>query len=120
MSASVTPIAKPKPRARRQIAVAPARGPDLETLDRVLTEMAGQTVTMISRTGSRRAQLEVALKEREAEGEALTARWHLLERHFETARQAYAREASDIAGDIAMIKNALLDGAEQQPERNDA
>lgn len=95
------------------------RGPDLESLDRVLTEMAQQTRTMISRVGSRRAFLETALREREAEGEALNDRWHLLERHFETARQEYAAEASDIAGDISMLRNALLDGAEHQQERND-
>jgi hypothetical protein len=110
---TTAPVNKaPKP---RKVATAIAqRGPNLDALDQALSETVAQMKPMISRVSSRRAQLQSSLKQREAEGQMLKANWELVEAHYEAARQAYAAEAEDISDDIKMIRNALLDGAEQQ------
>ena len=99
---------------RKQATAVAQRGPDLEAMDRVLTETASQMRPMIDRVSSRRAQLQTDLKRREAEAQMLEDDWALLEAHYQAARQGYDEQRADIAADIKMIRNALLDGAEHQ------
>ena len=89
-------------------------GPDLTEMERVLTEAASQMAPILSRVGSRRAHMEAALKEREAELQGHEARRDLVERHFRALEQSMNAERADIEGDIRMLRNALLDGAEQE------
>lgn len=90
------------------------RGPDLDALDRVLTETAQQMAPMISRAGSARAKAEAELRVLEADREELRARRQLVERHYEALTTSFDGEERDIEATIAMYRNALLDGADHQ------
>lgn len=101
------PAAKPKTELRLV-------GPDLSEMERVLTEAASQMSPILSRVGSRRAHMEAALKEREGGLQGHDARRELVERHFRALEQSMNAERADIEGDIQMIRNALLGGAQQE------
>lgn len=101
-------------KTRTDLRVVAQTGPDLTALDRFLTETASQMAPIISRAGSRRAQMETALKERDAEAEGLDARWLLVQRHYQAAEAQYLAEKADIDADRFMLRNALVDGAEGQ------
>jgi predicted nucleic acid-binding Zn-ribbon protein len=110
--ASTSTVARP--RTRKPSVAVVARGPDLDALDRVLSETVELMTPMISRAGSARAKAETELRVLEADREALKARRQLVERHYQALTASFDGEERDIEATIAMYRNALLDGAEQQ------
>lgn len=107
-----TPAKATKPRKPFQ-AVA-QRGPDLDALDRILTETAQQMAPMVSRVGSAREKAAAELRILEADRAALDARENLVDRHYSALKSGFSNERADIDATIAMYRNALLDGAEQE------
>lgn len=105
------PARKPRSTALRVVV---SKGPDLDALDRVLTETAQQLAPMVSRSGSLRARFEAELKILDADHDALRARRELVERHYQALMTGFDGEERDIEQAKTSCRNALLDGAEIQ------
>lgn len=81
--------------------------PNLEELDRVLSDAAAQMAPMVSRSGSTKERFEAEIKVLEGERDGIDAREQLARRHFEALLKGFAEEKADIDGSIAFYSAGL-------------
>lgn len=81
--------------------------PNLEELDRVLSDAAAQMAPMVSRSGSTRERFEAEIKVLEGERDGVQAREDLARRHFEVLLKGFAEEKADIDAAIGFYSAGL-------------
>ena len=106
----MTTTSKRKAAANLRVVASKTSGPDLEALDRVLTETAQQMAPMVSRTGSARERMKAEIAVLEADKAAVKARRQLVERHYNALCIAFDSEEADINAAIASYRQGLGDG----------
>lgn len=89
-------------------------GPDLEAMERVLSESTRDMAPMVSRTSAARARMVAELQVLEADLDALEARERLYLSQTEAVKVAIERDKADIRSALQHYRNGLADGAEEQ------
>lgn len=78
------------------------QSPDIQELERVLTETMSNTLPAISRTSSSRLRFETEVQALEAERETVEGRKALAKAHYESLVAAFDADIADINGAIAL------------------
>lgn len=93
---------KPKPKTDLKVV-----GPDMEQMERALTEFAEQQAPMVSRAGSARERQEARVKEIVADLEALKSRETLIDRTYESVKHGFALDRADMEAELDLYENGL-------------